>query len=215
MQRPSLDCLLLPEEEGCPGSSDYPQCSLPAMWETWVRSWIGKIPWRRKWQPTPVFFPGESHGQRSLVGYSPWGLKESDMTERLTHMHVNKEVVSSWRPEVRLKEGHPGGMVSGEDPLPHSWERHPSFQDRMAGLPQALMLGGGPGWRRGSKESFILRPCPGAPVVRAGGTGTLVSLAVHLCLDGRLSSSLSGGQCRLWSLRMTRAIEPQGRLSWE
>ena len=37
--------------------------------------------WRRKWQPTPVFLPGDSHGQRSLAGYSPWGLKEADMTE--------------------------------------------------------------------------------------------------------------------------------------
>ena len=45
--------------------------------------WIGKIPWRRKWQPTPVFLPGKIHGQRSQVGYSPWGLKESDMTEQL------------------------------------------------------------------------------------------------------------------------------------
>ena len=35
--------------------------------------WVGKIPWRRKWPPTPVFLPGESHGQRSLEGYSPWG----------------------------------------------------------------------------------------------------------------------------------------------
>ena len=43
--------------------------------------WVGKIPWRRKWQPTPVFLPGEFHGQRSLVGYSPRGCKESDMTE--------------------------------------------------------------------------------------------------------------------------------------
>ena len=43
--------------------------------------WVGKIPWRRKWQPTPVFMPGESHGQRSLVGYSPRGHKESDLTE--------------------------------------------------------------------------------------------------------------------------------------
>ena len=42
--------------------------------------WVGKIPWRREWQPTPVFLPGESYGQRRLVGYSPWGLKESDMT---------------------------------------------------------------------------------------------------------------------------------------
>ena len=45
---------------------------LPATRETWVRSLGWKIPWRRKWQPTPVFLPGESHGQRSLVGYSPW-----------------------------------------------------------------------------------------------------------------------------------------------
>ena len=37
--------------------------------------WVGKIPWRRKQQPTPVFLPGKSHGQRSLVGNSPWGLK--------------------------------------------------------------------------------------------------------------------------------------------
>ena len=42
---------------------------------------VGKILWRRKWQPTPVFLPGESHGQRSLVGYTPWGHKESDPTE--------------------------------------------------------------------------------------------------------------------------------------
>ena len=43
----------------------------------------GKIPWRRKWQPTPVLLPGKSHGCRSLVGYSPWGCKESDTTKRL------------------------------------------------------------------------------------------------------------------------------------
>ena len=42
------------------------------------------MPWRREWQPTPVLLPGESHGQRSLAGYSPWGRKESDRTERLT-----------------------------------------------------------------------------------------------------------------------------------
>ena len=44
-------------------------------------TWIGRIPWRRKWQPTPVVLPGESHGQRSLMGYCPWGLKQSDTTE--------------------------------------------------------------------------------------------------------------------------------------
>ena len=43
--------------------------------------WVGKIPWRRAWRPTPVSLPGEAHRQRSLVGCSPWGLKESDTTE--------------------------------------------------------------------------------------------------------------------------------------
>ena len=44
---------------------------LPAMQETRFDSWVGKIPWRRKWQLTPVFLPGESHGHRSLTSYSP------------------------------------------------------------------------------------------------------------------------------------------------
>ena len=44
--------------------------------------------WRRKWQPTPVFLPGKSHGQRSLMGYNPWGCEESDTTERL-HFHFS------------------------------------------------------------------------------------------------------------------------------
>ena len=56
---------------------------LPAMQET---------PWRRKWQPTPVFLPGESHGRRSLVGYSPRGRKELDTTERL-HFHFHRGCV--------------------------------------------------------------------------------------------------------------------------
>ena len=50
--------------------------------------WVGKTPWRRKWQPILVFLPGESHGQRGLVGYSPWGCKESDTTDRLSTTHL-------------------------------------------------------------------------------------------------------------------------------
>ena len=46
--------------------------------------WVRKMPWRRKWQPTPVFLPVKSHGKRSLMDYSPWRHKESDRTE---HMH--------------------------------------------------------------------------------------------------------------------------------
>ena len=43
--------------------------------------WVGKISWRRAWQPTPAFLPGEPHGQRSLAGEGPWGHKGSDTTE--------------------------------------------------------------------------------------------------------------------------------------
>ena len=49
---------------------------------------VGKIPQRRKWQSTPVLLPGKSHGQSSLVGYSTWGRKASDTTERL-HFHLS------------------------------------------------------------------------------------------------------------------------------
>ena len=51
-------------------------------------SWVGRIPLRRAWQPIPGFLPGESHGQRSLAGYSPWGCKELDTTEVTEHAHV-------------------------------------------------------------------------------------------------------------------------------
>ena len=55
-----------------------PQCGRPRF-----NPWAGKILWRRKWQSTPVLLSGKSHGQRSMVGYSPWGRKELDTTERL------------------------------------------------------------------------------------------------------------------------------------
>ena len=60
--------------------SGFPGDAMRCRFDPWVR----KIPWRRAWQPTPVFLPGESHGQRSLAGYSPWGHTESDMTQRLS-----------------------------------------------------------------------------------------------------------------------------------
>ena len=82
------------------------------------------------------------------MGYHPWGLKESDMTERLAHIHVKEKAMSPWRREASPKERHPGGMVSAEGPR----ERHPSFQDRMAGLSQELMLGGGPRCRRAARS---------------------------------------------------------------
>ena len=56
--------------------------------------WVRKIPWRRKWQPTLVFLPGKSHGQRRLGGYSPWGHKESGTTEQLESENKSRSVVS-------------------------------------------------------------------------------------------------------------------------
>ena len=58
--------------------------------------WVGKIPWRRAWQLTPVFLPGEPHGQKILPGCSPWGHKESDMTE---HAYSRLNILIS---ELRL-----------------------------------------------------------------------------------------------------------------
>ena len=83
----------------CPGTSLIAQLvkNSPAVQDSWVRKirWrrdrlptpvFLSFPWRRKWQSTPGLLPGKSHGQRSLVGYSPWGCKELDTTERL-HFH--------------------------------------------------------------------------------------------------------------------------------
>ena len=71
---------------GFPGGSDGKDS--PAIQDPWVP----EIPWRRKWQPTPVILPGEFHEQRSLAGYSPWCCKESGMTEQLSLTH-SKQVL--------------------------------------------------------------------------------------------------------------------------
>ena len=67
----------------------------PAIRETWVRFLGQEEPLEKgmewEWQPTPVFLPGKSHGQRSLADYSPWGRKESDMTEQLIHTHTQEK----------------------------------------------------------------------------------------------------------------------------
>ena len=79
--------------------------NLPSIQEIWVPSLGGKSSWRRKWQPTPVFLPEELHGQRSLVGYSPWGYKEWDITEYLTHTHTELElgftILKGWKKKTK------------------------------------------------------------------------------------------------------------------
>ena len=76
------DRLPTPVFLGFPGDKVCPQFRRPGF-----NPWVGEIPWRKAWQPTPVLLPGESHGQRNLVGYSPWDHKESDTTEHLSTQH--------------------------------------------------------------------------------------------------------------------------------
>ena len=75
--------LLVPYPKGFPGgaSDREPACQCRRHKRHRFNPWVRKIPWRRTWQLTSVFLPGESHGQSSLVGYSSWGCKELDMTE--------------------------------------------------------------------------------------------------------------------------------------
>ena len=70
--------------------------------------------WRKQWQPTPVLLPGKSHGRRSLVGYSPWGLKELDTTERL-HFHALEKEMATYSSLLACRipgTGEPGGLPS-------------------------------------------------------------------------------------------------------
>ena len=69
----------------------------------------GKIPWRRKWQPTPVFLPAKSHGQRSPMGYSPWGRQEADNTEATEQARTKRER------ESRLEEASELGEQEQQD----------------------------------------------------------------------------------------------------
>ena len=73
-----------------PGGSDGKESACNA--ETLVQSLGWEYPLEREWLPTPVFLPGESHGLRSLVGYSPWGCKELEKTERLTLPKEGKNI---------------------------------------------------------------------------------------------------------------------------
>ena len=69
-----------------------------------LNPWVGKIPWRRAWQPTPIFLPGEFHGQWSLAGYSPWACHITDTTEATEHAHMH---ITLWGSFIYLNLVHP------------------------------------------------------------------------------------------------------------
>ena len=74
-----------------------------AVWQAWVLSWVGKVPQRREWLPTPVLLPGEFHGGRRLEGYSSWGRTESDVTEHAPHLVLNNLNLFSLSKPVLLR----------------------------------------------------------------------------------------------------------------
>ena len=89
--------------------------------------WVGKIPWRRAWQPTPVFLPGEPHGQRLPASYSPHGCKESDTTEATEHARVQGT-------GFHVPQGNGNGIShptakslrdAAEGPSGHSYDQRP------------------------------------------------------------------------------------------
>ena len=97
---PRIGCLWA--SEGLPrwlsGRESAYQCKRRGRYQ--FDPWVGKILWRRKWQPTTVFFRGKYYRQRSLVGYSPWGCKELDRTE---HMRASEDSgLCSWLCSLRL-----------------------------------------------------------------------------------------------------------------
>ena len=80
----------------------------------YVFKWLNcMLSWRRKWQPTPVFLPRELHGQKSLVGYSPWGHKELDTAERLTLKIMASSPITSWQIEGERVEAVPNFLFLG------------------------------------------------------------------------------------------------------
>ena len=84
----------------------------PTMQDTWVQSLDLEDPLRRAWQSIPVFLPGESHGQLSLAGYSPWGPTESDTTERLSTHRSNNTKKNHFLNFMTIQPSSGGGLVA-------------------------------------------------------------------------------------------------------
>ena len=80
------------------------------------------VRWRRQWQPTPVHLPGKSHGQRSLVGRSPWGREESDTTERL-HFHALEKEMATHSSVLAWRIPGTAGLVGCVYGVAQSWTR--------------------------------------------------------------------------------------------
>ena len=146
---------------------------------------VRKIPWRREWQPTPVFLPRESHGQRSLAGCSPWGRMESDATEWLTHMSVVSIVFRSFL------DGRPGLDTCSRDVR---WGGRVWFQGGFSGWllerPYSVVAG------FSQSEWFVRRPrwkLPWHWWPRLASSACLLTQASHDSVGGRPHKSGGAG----------------------
>ena len=138
---------LWPKNGGSDNKASCLQCGRPGF-----NPWVGEILWRRKWQPTLVLLPGKSRGQRSMVGYSPQGHKESDTTDRLHFTNINmflhlKDILQSvWLKKKKKKK------------TSNPYVRHgPAKQKERQALP--TMLEGLPWWSSGYESSLQCRGC--------------------------------------------------------
>ena len=112
------------------------------MQETQVWSLDREIPWRREWQPSPVFLPGESHGQWSLAGYNPWGHKQSGMTKQLTLSTLLGSKTKMYA-KLNNKMCHLVLRLPKPSSLPLSWwytSRHSSFMNLSISLHERTNL---------------------------------------------------------------------------
>ena len=185
--------------------------------------WAGKIPRRRKWLPAPVFLPGESHGQRSLVGYSPWGVQHQvlDMTEQLTHTHTHTHThtkcISLLSVNAKLKLcSEPSLKVLPQGLLflmASEWRRVSGGRRRSAASSGRLVPGSTEVW---SVSSARLGPCTAAPADRvppASDGEVLRSAAPHppqASSSGFCASSLGrevGGKSE-WVAASTNSTVP-------
>ena len=125
--------------------------------------WVGKIPWWRKWQPPPVFSPGESHGQRSLAGHSPRGRTESDTSQQLNsswlllHSHSVSQGSSARHPPSGAAEGRGSReRLSVRELLPRALSGHRRQRRKGEGLgPWFDTVRRGKGWSLGLQPGAL------------------------------------------------------------
>ena len=125
---------------GFPGgaSDKEPACQCRRHKRRGFDSWVRKVLWRKAWQPTPVFLPGESHGQRSLVGGRLWGHTESDTTETTQQQQQQQQQPSPW--------GFPGGARGKEPACQCRRHKRHGFDPCVRKIP----------WRRKPTPVFLL-----------------------------------------------------------